>query len=242
MQDNENVTQENETRKKSKMTFSDYVYYYKWHAIVIIFALIVVTFGTCQYLNKENPDIYITYTGKHYYNPTNLNEAKSAFAQVMSKDYNGDGQKLVEILNLVYMTDKEWEDARSRAIAESDVLIYPVNNESIKRLSQELLTGESYIFLLSYELYEDNYKLGRFENLETILGYKPENAFDECGIYLKDTDFGKYFDQIKVLPDNTVICFRKAANFSFLNKKKEKEKYNNNVQMLKDILNFKIPE
>lgn len=241
MQENEHISTENSKEKKPKLKFSDYVYYYKWHAIIIIVALLTVTLATCQLIKNEKVDIYITYAGSHYYNPTDLNEARNAFVSVMSKDFNGDGKKSVEILNLTYLTEKEWEEARSRAQAESEALLYPINGDSLQRLSNELLSGESYIFFLSYDLYKKNYDLGRFAELESVLGYKPDNMIDECAIYLKDTDFGKYFDYINVLPENTVICFKKLPQISFLNKEKDIEKYNNNVQMLKDILNFELP-
>ncbi|MBQ5601541.1 MAG: hypothetical protein IIU77_01820 [Clostridia bacterium] len=60
-------------------------------------------------------------------------------------------------------------------------------------------------------------------------------------MYLKDTDFGKYFESaFEILPDNTILCIRKKASVGV--SRDFDDIYEYHLDLFKKVLSFKIPE
>jgi len=221
-------------------------YHHKLATIIVVLAIIFLIVATIQMTTKDNPDINILYAGPFWLSSAEIRGIENAFIQTMSEDYNGDGKNLVVIKDIILLSDKQIDERIENARAEGIDDLYINRNENLKlrnSLTTEIMGGESIICLLDPAWYDYVNAENGFMPLVEILGYKPENAFDDYGIYLKDTEFGKFFTAFQVLPDDTILCMRRMTVLSmFKGTKKEEERYNWHVRMFADILDFKVKE
>jgi len=221
-------------------------YHHKLAAVIIVFAVVFLIIATVQTVSKDNADINILYAGPFWLSSAEIRGIESAFIQTMSEDYNGDGKNLVVIKDIILLSDVQIEERIENAKAEGVTDLYINRNENLKlrnSLTTEIMGGESIICLLDPAWYEYVNAENGFMPLVEILGYKPANAIDDYGIYLKDTEFGQFFTAFQALPEDTILCMRRMTVLSmFKGTKKEEERYNWHVRMFADILNFKVKE
>ncbi len=210
----------------------NYWYHYKWHTIIGAFFLVLGIVLVVQLIDREKYDIMIVYSGDYMISsgtedsvllsdfPSTLENISKAFEELMEDDYNGDGKKNAITHGEYLLSPKRQEELRQAAEDKSIETNqqwssgYDSGDHDSARENVSVLitTGEAIICLMdtySYETFGDE---GVFARLEDVLGYTPENALDDFGVYLKDTDFGRYFeDAFAPLPDDTVLCIRKKA-------------------------------
>ena len=98
-------------------------YHQKWIVIIVAFFAVTITICTVQMVTKVDDDVCILYAGPCEFSPNQTREIQSAFRSVM-EDYNGDGEKQVEFVNLLLMTDEQLEEAIAAAQADGNVLLY----------------------------------------------------------------------------------------------------------------------
>ena len=229
-----------------KEWFENYWYHYKWATIITAFFVIIGIIMIGQVVTKENADVNILYAGPQWFLGSEIRGIENAFVQTMTEDYNGDGKKVVVLKDITLLTDGQIDYKLESALAEGidDLVINRVENQKMRgSLTTEIMAGESIICLLDPYWFDFIKAESGFMTLQDILGYKPENAFDDYGIYLKDTEFGKFFTIFELLPDDTVLCVRRMTVLSvFKGAKKEEERYAWHTQMFKDIINFKVKE
>ena len=111
---------------------------------------------------------------------------------------------------------KREAEAKKQSISENTeyVFLYTAEdrNNALNNTNTLVATGEAIICLMdkyNYDILRNN---NAFATLEEVLGYTPEFARDEYSVYLKDTDFGKYFESaFELLPDDTIICIRQKV-------------------------------
>lgn len=225
--------------------WENFLYHYKWHTIVIAFVTVFLVVSITQLVSKETPDVYVMYAGPYYINSDKNTAVRNAVRQVMSEDYNGDGEKGVMLTDLTFMNDAQVKLAYDEAKQEGvDIAIDMQNNATaLERFNMEAFSGESVVYFLDPELYESVKLAGGFLTLEEVLGYVPDSAVDEYGIRLCDIPFGQYFDGVNSLPEETILCIRRVSTMSFLKGQKKTERIHSyHVQLFKDIVNFDFPE
>lgn len=192
--------------------------------------------------NREKIDINIIYAGPAYIS-SELSEMKTAVKQAMTYDYNGDGEKGIQITGIVLLTDDQLSQLRKEADELDEDFLYNPNDlqDSRKKFELEIFSGESIICLLDPYWFNFVIEGSGLMPLEQALGYKPDNMINEYGIYLKDTEFGKFYSAFEILPDDTVLCIRRMTTTTiFKSTSNEEERYGHHIQMFKDILNFKL--
>lgn len=227
--------------------FENYWYHYKWHTIITLFFAIVI--GVCgyQFITREVPDVYVMYAGPEYLSAGDVISFKSAIRDNID-DYNEDGEKGMTLITLTCVSEAKLEALESEAEAESQELYVDLaaNAQNIKQFDMEIFAGEAVVCLLDPSLYERVHAEGGFMKM-TDLFTEEELAelelYDDCGIYLHSTKFGKYYSVMSSLPDDTVLCIRKISTISvFKGKKKYEKLHDYHVDLFKNIVNFEYPE
>ena len=224
--------------------FANFWYHHKWKTIVIAaFAFMFITLGT-QFAGKSNPDIKILYAGPLYFTP-NQSQAVSLCLYDLMEDYNGDGEKKIIFNDLVYMTAEQMLDAQEAALAagEEFAVDRQSNAQTAEQFTYEIMAGDSLICFLAPDQYASVAAAEAFVPLAEIFGSVPEGAVDECGLRLCETKFYKYYSQIQVFGEDTVIALRKLTTF---NKMKGEEKmaqvHENHRELFYNIGAFEYPE
>lgn len=226
---------------KVKKWFYNYWYYYKWIVIIGAFFIGVITFCLFQSVNRESYDVCILYTGPHIFSVGEKSSFESSFVQIMSEDYDKNGDKSIQVIDLTALTDdqlREIIETSEDPTAAVKYAPYAVDNVK-KSFSQQAFSGDSVICILDEYWYNVLLKAEGLEKLEDVLGYKPDNMKDEYSAYFCGLKFSEYFGWSTEFSEDTVICFRKMSTVqAFYGKDNVEKNYNRSVQMLKDIFSF----
>ena len=76
--------------------------------------------------------------------------------------------------------------------------------------------------------------------LSDAVGFTPENAVNDYAVRLSDTEFGQYYEPLKLLSKDTYLCIRIPGALSL--KGENSEQFKQAKATLKAILEFKAPE
>ncbi|MGI6203023.1 MAG: hypothetical protein ACOYID_06440 [Eubacteriales bacterium] len=228
--------------KKIINWFKNYWYYYKWRTLIIGFFVICAIVMVPQVITKVDYDIHILYAGPYIFQLGEKEQAEEIFRGLMERDYNGDGQKTVILANMTIMTDEQLKEAMEAAYKRTGPTVI-LNQYSIAQMdrafSQEIFAGESVICLLDPSKYEQVKTQNGFLPLVEALGYKPEIAFDDYGMYLKDTEVGQYFELFRKMPEDTILCIRRLSTASiFTGAKKAQQSYEYHLDYFKRLVEF----
>ncbi len=228
---------------KIKNWFDNYWYYYKWGVIVV--GAFIVIIGICLYqcASREKYDVNILYTGPHIFEVDEKDAISSAFEQIMN-DYNGDGKKVADIIDLTAFTDEQIEEAIGTDDSEDTIVKYaPYTADRVKQSFANAMSGDGYICLVDRYWYDRLYENEAIVPLTEVLGYEPENMIDEYSVYLSNLDFYKFFsDSVGKLPSDTIVCFRKMPTTSaMIGQKDAKKVYSSSIKLFNAMFEFKIP-
>ncbi len=224
--------------------FDNYWYHYKWPTIIVAFFTIAFLIMGLQMCSKEETDIYVIYAGPYVFEENAANDMASEISKVIGEDYNKDGKKTSEMVDLYILSEAQIKAEKEAADAEEEVYYYNAQffAEEQKKFDQLIFAGEYSICMLDPHLYEYVKESGGFRPLSEVFDEVPASAIDEYGIKLSETEFGKFFTNISSLPEDTVLCLRRESTMSFLNRDRAEEQYARYVDTFKNIVNFVIPE
>ncbi len=229
--------------KKIYKWIDNYWYHNKWQTILAVFFTLFTIVAAGQMLTKINDDVIILYGGPYQFSANETREIQNALQTVMSADFNGDGEKHVQMISILLMTQEQIEAAKKNAAASGKVVV--LNNATLtqnrSQFSTQIFAGETVLCLLDPNWYTDIYENGGFIKLSEALGYTPEHAIDEYSIYLRDTGIAGYFTALQSFPEDTILCVRRMSTATaFKSEKKEKIRYENQLQMFRDMMSFSI--
>ena len=213
-------------------------YHYKWHVIIGLFIAVFLFVSIGQMVSKDKVDAYIMYAGPTAFCASEIYEMQDAFEAVMP-DLNGDGKKTVQFIDVTVLTDAQIKENMDKA--EKEGIDYKPDMEYIYNARQKfkllLAAGYAYILLLDPQMYMEDYGMVMYETLEK-LGIEGQPEYNDSAIKFKETDFGKFMPIFDKLPEDTLLCFR-AMNITGQSKgKKEQKKYDNQLELFKEILSF----
>jgi len=241
--ENEENKEEIPPQKKGILPFlENFWYHYKLATIIILAAAIVIGVGVYQYVTKVTPDIYVMCSGPFFYD--NTEPLMKVFTTVMDEDYNGDGEKVVNILHTVRYSPEQIAELE-RLAEESNQEFefdYNFNAQEYERFQNEIMVGESIICIMDPSLYAEVSDSGIFISLDEALGYVPDEAADDFAIYFKDLKFAKYNRIFSKLPDDTVIAVRSRTAMQKLKGKKAEKSHKNHLEVFRNIVEFEYPE
>ncbi|MBE6607930.1 MAG: hypothetical protein E7633_05210 [Ruminococcaceae bacterium] len=232
-----------------KAWVENYWYHYKWHTIVAVFAVILGAMLVFQMATKEKYDIKVIYSGPAQLDGGELEKVSNAFTELLKEDLNGDG-KINAITYGEYLLSPEQQkaledEAKKQSIAENTeyVFLYTAENRNnaLNNTNTLVAAGEAIICLMDKYNYDILRSNNAFATLEDILGYKPDFARDDYSVYLKDTDFGKYFESaFELLPEDTILCIRGKVVVG--GDREYEEIYKGHTKLFEKIISFEIPK
>ena len=172
---------ENEIKPKTLGEKISHFFYYHWRAVIIVaLCLIVVTFATVSCINKKKSDLKIVIYDNRILADMYVPEIQDYFAQ-FCKDYNGDGEVNVQVINCTYQTGSSTAQYQ---------------NTMMQRLQSVIVTDSECMLIITGDLgkkYFDNHLSGVIE--------------DE-GVPLKEGYYECAFDKDIKIPDNVKIYLR----------------------------------
>ena len=221
-------------------------YHYKWHSLVALFLVFVITISSVQMCSKTNYDIYILYAGNHEIKHTTSKGSNPYLDMVASlkkvgEDFDEDGNVNVNLLNLYVLSEEEMQEALEGTESGAEINQSLVM-EDTETLATTLLYGEHYICLLSERIFLENE--AKYDGLlfapiaeYTVAGEEYEYA-SERGIYLRSLDLYE-LPELSNLPDDTVVCIRQLSEVSSFFGKRDNEEYFRRAEIvLKNILSY----
>lgn len=208
--------------------FANVWYRNKWAIIlgaVGIVIFIILCFTLC---GQEKTDVSVMYVGPEYlvHKAEGLNEK----FEMLSDDYNGDGEIHTSFPTLVYQTPKQVEILKN----ESPEKIIPAkdNNNALGQFQTQVMGGELVIYLIDPDLYENLAHAS--QKISDVLGYElsDDMMFNDSAVYFAKTDFAKYFTEFGALPEDTIMCVIRTIGT-------DSDYYDASVDMFKRIIEFK---
>ena len=227
MDERENKAEERieEGEIKIKMPFSkwfeNFWYHYKWHTIAAVFTVVVLCVLITQCATRPRYDTHVLYAGDKAVSTSKTNPERQQFLRsfgLVASDFDKNGEISVAFKHL-YSPDAE-EIARLTELEKvgkgevPESLIY----EDKKMLDTMMISGEYYLLLLDRAVFDNYCARGVISAVQTHLSVPFEGEIVKgenggSGIYLKDTAFRDY-EGLNTLPEDTVICIRKADAFA----------------------------
>ncbi len=246
----EKITPAHEAGEGFFKKLDNFWYHNKWKVIIIGFFTAVFLICTMQMCAREEQDIHIMYAGPRTLGQTYTRNVKDAFTEVVP-DRNGDGRSGVEIVELWVASDEQIAKGKAEVGANA-VVNYEALSTNYEAFEQHMWTGDTVICLLDPALYSTVYVEGDngeiqsgFMKLSDVLGYTPENAYDDYSIRISDTPLGQYFSVLQDIDaddEKVLLCIRKKSSLaSIWNQKRTNEYHDYCIEVFKNIFAFEKP-
>ncbi len=125
-------------KRFSKEWWKNFWFYYKWHLLIGVIAIVAVTATVVDMVNRVEPDIYILFSGDYI-----LTEEDNAIlkerVEATITDVNNDGKIVANFIQIPLKLDSEGVDETTAA--------------SNVQMQAQFVTGEQHILVLDRELY-----------------------------------------------------------------------------------------
>lgn len=226
-----------QTVKSFKEKLDNYWYHYKWHTLIVLFFAVVFTVLIVQMVSKPKFDIKVLYAGPAYIGDNESAAVTAALSQLLSSDYDGDGEKKVELYDLLIMNEEQLKEAMKKDDFHLNV---GKINENREALTVNAMAGEYLIYFIDISCYKELKDNSVFVP-RADYGLEAGEAYDEYSVYLKSLDFAKFYTAFDVFPDTTLVCLKRVqidenGNGDLATSQKQ------HIEYLKDIAAFKAPE
>lgn len=212
----------------------NFFYHYKWHTIIGLFFVFVISLCIFQTCKKTSYDAYIMYAGGHDLRIKEAEQTERTY-EILYKsigsylgDYNDDGERNLSMIDM-YIPSKE----ELKELEKNDSVPYNRLKEDDELFRSNMLSGDYYVCLVSKYLF-DEWTKDDNNPFVPIASYLPDGAkiadgaeddgyrlASEYGVYLNSTPV-KDKPGFKLLPEDTVLCLRKYSKASSPGKKGER--------------------
>ena len=235
----ENGMPEESGRKRIVKKLDNFWYHYKWHSIVALFLVFVITVCSLQMCKKEDYDVYFMYAGGKYISRQTENgnfceyDVINSSLKQVSRDYDENGEVSVSFYDLYMLSSEE--------IKELEDVNHAYLNNNNNSFRDAMSYSEYYVCFLSESLYREYAKTeGVFMPLKSYTGEGDYRYLDDCAVYLHSEELKfSTLPGICDLPEDTVICMRaKTALSSYFNQKEEAEQFRRGEECLKAIFAY----
>lgn len=225
---------------------SNFWYYNKWKVIIGAFFAIVLGVGIFQIINREEVDEIVIVATPVYLDAEQRADIDRLLTSQMPKGKDG-GVKEMDVYDYAVYSEDEMDEANHTETNEEGQYITVIdktfNTSEIKAYNDFLSTGECSVLFVSPYLYGELALKDKTENgdirltMAEVFGNDlPEGVMpDGCGIRLGDTEIYKYYEELQVLPEDTVICVLRSY---FYGASSNKEKHAASVELFKNIVTF----
>ena len=194
-------TEAPEIKSDSKLLrwLENYWYHYKWHTLIVGFFLLTVIVCLVQCMQREEKDVGVTVACNITLTESQSKALEDALSAAVGEDYDKNGRK--QATALLYSIFNE--DQLKEIYTEPDPVTgepifdnsgYQVakqhNAERIENLQTYIMTGDCGVWFVSPYVYETMMK----DKLPVVRT-----------VQLGATDFYRYYDALKVLPEDTLM-------------------------------------
>lgn len=225
-------------------------YHHKWTVIVVAFFVSVAIICLIQFVGRPDYDTSISLASTYRMNKEERADFEKLITRVCPEDFNGDGEKLLNIVEYQVYSEEEYESARDAYAAETneegETDSFHINRQyninEYRNFSQYTMTGETSVYILSPYLYATLRDADRLKPLSEVYtdGSLPTGAMEDgFGIALKDTDFYKYNPEAQVLPENSILCLHLPT---LGGRSKDEARYAEDMAFFKAIADFAVKE
>ena len=225
-------------------------YHNKWTVIIVTFFVAVALIGIIQMINRPKYDTSVCLASPYKMNKEERAELEKLMIRICPEDFNGNGEKLVNIVEYQIFSEEEFESEAERYEAMTDENGNPdqfqinrkFNTDEYNNFNNFTMTGETSVYILSPYLYNILVSAERLKPLSEVYtdGTLPAGALpDGYGIALKDTDFYKYNPAAQVYPENAILCLHKPT---IAGRSKNEARYAEDVAFFKAIADFEVKE
>lgn len=222
-----------------KMTFKQKIenfwYHNKFAVIVIgVFAIFIIV-SLVQIITKRSPDANFLYMGPASVAFSGEAKIQESMALIMKEDYNEDGEKYVDYIELTSLdTNVSFNDTEGDfATGNTTVQIQQTVAESF---AAHIIAGDSMIYLLDEQYFNVAKQTNVLMPLSEALGYTPDFAVNEYAIRLSDLDV-YYLPGIRLLPKSTLLCIRYPVTLT-AGKSKVEKREKCNLSVFRDMVNY----
>ena len=211
IENNDKIHDDSATIKKGSF-FGNLWYQHKWGIIIGAILLVTLVIFCVSILTQPKYDMYVSYAGPLYMDYETKEAVDYAF-MMMAKDYNGDGEKLLNFASITYQN----EEQRKQSTEELKELYGTVlqnheNSKALDSIRSQMMSGVVALYLMDEKIYEEY--ASKMMNVSELLGSELDESImaGENGVYFKKTEFYRYMSAdekgkaLKNLPDDTVIC------------------------------------
>lgn len=231
----------------SNKAIENFWYHYKWQTLIVVFFVVFFLIAFAQMGAKTEYDAHILYTGPSYLDGEVVADILSSVekAAVQSAaiaenpaDHSGDGILSCDFNKLVYVSTQTALEYK-----ENDIYFNGATNLDARgQFDNLIMIGEYVILFLDQSLYDSTVDTGAFCKLADILDTVPENAYDECGIFLADLPIGTE-NGFRQLPDDTVVCCRGKSYINDVYKNVQEDGiYEAQVELFRQIVSYRRGE
>lgn len=207
----------NNRESKSFIKFIDNIWYhYKYVIIIALAAIVVFSIALSQSFSQKEPDIFVYHISTSGLTASSKESFQKTMA-IISKDYNGDGQVTIDLKEEVYVPSLQTVQAYGElSVTES--------------FNLELALGECMIYIMDKNFYTGNKQY--MKNLNEVLGYIPEFAYDERAILLTDLPGYKNLPGLHDFAPESYLCLREKRTGM------NEQAYNAHIDFLKRLVEY----
>ena len=223
---------------KVRGKIKNFWFYYKWHTLIVLFFVIVIAVMAVQHLGREKYDIRILYGGPAIIGEQTSTEITNAFKSVLAEDYNKDGEKKVELYDLIIMNSDELKGAYEKGVS-SYFLNENTVADNVELMNFHASVAEYLIYMVDADYYQKLHDNSVFVALD-VFGVKGGERYDDCAVYLHSLDFAKLYSVFDVFPQDTLICVKRVQIKD--GKSRAEKLQQNHIKFFKALVEFKLPE
>ncbi|MBE6546975.1 MAG: hypothetical protein E7668_06005 [Ruminococcaceae bacterium] len=237
MEENKNPNGEIVIEGKTLRWLDNFWYHYKWIAIGVLAALVIVFVCVFQTCSAEKKDIIVVYAGPTYLSVSESEQLAQVMNTVMPYDFDENGEKHV-VMNLYEIYSEEQMQAINAEASEGGKYVDGAHNTSqYQNYTTYMQTGESCVYLLDPWLYQS---LGKeyLCPLSEVTEEVPKGAIDEYAVRLGDTDLYAEYGVLRLLPEDTVICMMINVYTLFGKPAMDEEEYQCEKDMLRALVTY----
>lgn len=216
-------------------------YHYKWHTLIALFFVLLITVSSVQMCKKNSFDIYIMYAGQHDVKRTSntgITEYETLL-QGLNKhahDFDADGKTSVSFLPLFLPSGEEIKEITKEDGVEVNTAVIKDNSEIF---NTNIVYSNYYLCILSKSLYETYRVISDVEIFVPLASYvegTDATLYAKDAILLSSTPLGQSAG-FADFPEDTVICLRNTTEVSQnLTGAKSREHFENAETVLKRML------
>lgn len=257
MQQEENVRDEKldgdiQIQKSRFLSWLDnFWYHYKWHVIIGGFFAAVLLLGLFQFLDRPKYDVNFVVAGTYRMDSEQVEDYNKVLNQMLPEDFDGNGEKNVNIMAFQVYSDAELKEeiSRAEAAAEAESEHFALDpqfskyiNDEMNNFTQYTMTGDCSAYLLTPHLYKSLVNENRLLPIaELYEGVElPEGVTEDgFGVYISQTHLYQYHPAMQVMPDDMILCFLRPLVWGSSSKE---QNYANEKEFFTSLIDYQIKE